>query len=331
MVINMYQWNPLRKLRVNLSQYLIGIVCIITTVFICNIVNHLSNLYILDNYENEALDKKTVYFAVKPESYVNMDFLLEENIVENATLLLHSKGSGLHYEVIFTSGKNDIFNGKFFTKEDFESGNRSAVVGFETTYDNNHIYINGNSYTVKDVIEENINKAMNYSVFYTEGRLDNILLSSTFAIASQSKKDIKKTLEGITSQLEEQGMKLEIINYRKAQYSDFIDYHRELLIIITGLAIILYLMNIVSIVFWLMSKGSKERVWYLFGYNHIKLRLGLEYIRIFIISLIIGLVLYLFVWNNNSNVIYNTIISSSIIIFMEIASLLIVLSVHKSQ
>lgn len=326
----MYHWNPLRKLRVKLNQYLIGAVCIITAVFICNIVRHLSNLYIVDNYENEALDKKTVYFAVKPYPYINMEFLLGESIVENATLLLHAKGSGLYYEVIFSSGKNDIFHGKFFSTEDFISGNRSAVVGSTTSYDNNHVYINGKDYIVKGAMAESINKALNYSVFFTEGRLDNVPVTSVFAIASQSKKDIKKTLERISNALEDRGMELQVIDYRKTQYTDFIDYHKQLIILLAGVGIILFLMNIISIAFWLMGKRGKERVWFLFGYSHIKLRLGLEYIRTLIVSLLIGIAIYILFWNHDSNVIHNIMISSMITIFMEMTSLLIALLVHKS-
>jgi len=326
----LYRWNPLRKLRVKLNQYLIGAVCIITAVFICNIVRHLNNLYIVDNYENEALNKKTVYFAVKSYPFMNMEFLLGESIVENATLLLHAKGSGLYYEVIFSSGKNDIFHGKFFSKEDFISGNRSAVVGSATSYDNNHVYIKEKDYTVKDAMAESINKALNYSVFFTEGRLDKVTATSVFAIASQNKKDIKKTLERISKALEDRGMELQVIDYRKTQYADFIDYHQQLIILLAGLGIILFLMNIISIAFWLMGKRGKERVWFLFGYSHIKLRLGLEYIRTLIVSLFIGIAVYSLVWGKDSNAIQNIMISSMITIFMEMASLLIVLVAHKS-
>jgi hypothetical protein len=326
----LYRWNPLRKLRVKLNQYLIGAVCIITAVFICNIVRHLNNLYIVDNYENEALNKKTVYFAVKSYPFMNMEFLLGESIVENATLLLHAKGTGLYYEVIFSSGKNDIFQGKFFSKEDFISGKRSAVVGSATSYDNNHVYIKEKDYTVKGAMAESINKALNYSVFFTEGRLDKVPATSVFAIASQNKKDIKKTLERISKALEDRGMELQVIDYRKTQYADFIDYHQQLIILLAGLGVILFLMNIISIAFWLMGKRGKERVWFLFGYSHIKLRLGLEYIRTLIVSLFIGIAVYSLVWGKDSNVIQNIMISSMITIFMEMASLLIVLVAHKS-
>lgn len=327
----MYQWNPFRRIRRNLNQYLLSIICIISIIFICNISNYLYKLYIVDYYENEALDQNTVYFAIHPLEYVDLDFLAEEDIVKDATLLLHAKGSGVYYNVIYSAGNKDVFGGSYFEKSDFSSGNKCAVVGNDVSfdYDNNSILMAEDKYWVKGRMDESVNQTTNYSVFYTEGTLNNIKVTSVFALASRNGRKIENSLERLKNELEERGMDLEVIHFRRAQYTDFINYHLEVIVVLLGMSALLLIMNVVSMIFWMIGKQRKKRVWFMVGLKHIKLRLGLEYIKIYFISYLLGIAIYLFVWNENILGYQTFAISSVIVLFMAVTSLLICGAFHK--
>lgn len=316
----------LNKLVHNMGVFLLFIYFSISIFAMLTFINYAYNIYVIDSYAGEAINSDTIYFSVDNANVVSFREITNGNIINNATLIQHNPGLDYNYNILFTKGKYDIFNGKFFKDWDFISNKFVAVLGSKIKkeeIDSGIVSINQNDYKVIGRIEENVVPSINLSRFYTKSSLNNVSTDGIFAIASHDKEAIEKSFNKIKKVIEDQGLGVNIVSIRNVEVVDFMNYHKELLISFLILFILLLFASFIATLFWHISNKIWYRIMFMLGEKNLHWKINFRLIKIYAVSYIISLLVHVIIVDKIRFSWYSIFVSSAIMMLIQGLSIMI--------
>lgn len=316
----------LNKLFHNMGVFILFLYFSISIFAMLTFINYAYNIYVIDSFAGEAINSDTIYFSVNNANFVSLSEITNGEIVNNATLIQHNPGIDYNYNILYTKGKNDIFNGKFFNDWDFVSNKFVAVLGSKIKkedIDSGIVSINQNDYKVIGRIEENIVPSINISSFYTKSSLDNVSTDGIFAIASNDKEAIEKSFNKIKKVLEDQGLGVNIVSIRNVEIGDFMNFHKELLISFFILFMLLLFASFIATLFWHISNKTWYRIMFMLGEKSLHWKINFRLIKIYAVSYIISLLVHVIIVDKIRFSWYAIFVSSAIMMLIQSLSIMI--------
>lgn len=256
---------------------------------------YVDRLYQMNSFGTEAVNQNTVYFVIKDVQMLDLSELAKGEIVKNATLLQHAPGSGVEYHVLYTQGSKDIFKGKQFTEWNFNSGVPMCVLGYSAAkrYESVAVLEHGN-YPVHAVLDETVFIGFNSAVFYTDSMLSDLPVSGEiFAVASESRNNIRDSFQRLLEYLKDLGYQAEEITFSRVTFQDFLGYNDGLLLAFFGYFLFLFVIYLFLLFYWFRYKAVWCQIMWLFGEEWVKLRAVLYFCGIILAADIAGITIFL--------------------------------------
>ena len=279
-----------------------SILMIFITICLLQTIEKFETLYTINDYGYEAIKEDSIYFRIENVETIDLSRLLKGNIIQNTTLMIHTKNTNLYYEVIYTQGQEDIFDGQYFNYWDFLEENKKAVIGssVKESIDLGPLYINQIEYAVIGTIPVSKIIPLNKCVFYTKGNISNVACDGLFVLASSNKKNITKSLDNLKRYLTEHNQNIEIKNLRETHLNDFINHDKTTVILLYIVIILLFLMVIINLIFWLYKKEEERKVYFIIGLKFYWLKASTEIVLFYSLSFVISFIIEKFLLLRNS-------------------------------
>lgn len=206
--------------------------------------------------------------------------------------MIHTKNTNLYYELIYTQGHGDIFDGQYFNNNDFLEEEKKAVIGssVKESIGQGPLYINQEEYAVIGTIPVSKIIPLNKSIFYTRGNISNVACDGLFVIASSNKKNITKSLDNLKRYLTEFNQNIEIKNLRETLLNDFINHDKTTVILLYIVMILLFLMMTINLIFWLYKKEEERKVYFIIGLKFYWLKASTEIVLFYSLSFVISFI-----------------------------------------
>lgn len=271
-----------------------SILMILITIWLIHTIDKFETLYTINDYGYEAIKEDSVYFRIDKVAKIDLSRLLKGDIIQNATLMIHTKNTNLYYEVIYTQGHGDIFNGQYFNNSDFLEEYKKAVIGssIKESIGLGPLYINQKEYAVIGTIPVSKIIPLNKSIFYTRGDISNVACDSLFVLASSNKKHITKSLENFKRYLTEHNQNIKIKNLRETLLNDFINHDKTTVILLYIVIILLFLMMIINLIFWLYKKEEERKVYFIIGLKFYWLKASTEIVVFYSLSFVLSFIIH---------------------------------------
>lgn len=262
----------------------------------------LENVQTVLNGQNEALpEKTTTYFTVNNVYRLDLSCIITADEMEHTTLLLHEPAMGLDYEVLYTYGEKNMFDGIFFDKKDFVSGTFSIVFGCNLKENQKEIdAIKEEANKTEDEVQvlgtlpPSANAAWNYSIFYTKGQLKNVDATSVFAISSMKKEYTDNAMDFLEKVIAKKGGVVQYSNFRQVSYQDFLGKNNIYKLLFYGLILIAFLSETALVSAALRWRKTFCTLLFFLGSKKIMLRELLRLLRILLTDTFLsGLLLWL--------------------------------------
>ncbi len=256
---------------------------------------YLHRLYRMNSYGVEAVDQNTVYFTVKGAEILDLSALQENNLVRDASLLLHSPASGQEYRLLYTQGKRDIFEGRYFSRWDFNGGNPACVLGHTMAkrQGNELAVLTAGNYPVRAVMPETPFIGVNSAAFFTDSILSDIPAEgSIFALASSAASAPRACFERLSAYFSGQGLAANEITFSRATLQSFLGYNDGLLLAMGGYFLLLFVSCLLLLLYWFRCRAAWRRVMHLLGEERLLLRTLLHFSGVLSASALTGGLLY---------------------------------------
>lgn len=237
----------------------------------------LEKAQIVSEGRNEALPSKTTeYFTVDGVERMDFSFLLNQKEMEHCTLLSHAPSTSLNYEVLFTSGEKDIFGGEYFKEDDFTNGTVSMVLGSYLEWNGHEAnevkelaLAKGKEVVRRGELALSANAAWNYSLFYTQGQIEEVDVSAVLALSSSKRKYLDLAKEALFQEISTRGGRVAYCDYKQVEYRNFFDDSKINEVLFWCVMSIMFLSECVSVYFVYLWRRPLRTVQFLFGKNRI--------------------------------------------------------------
>lgn len=234
--------------------------------------NYLVRLELTDGYSNTPYHKDSIVFVFSAgdKDRIDLSGLEQEGFMPGSVLLKYNDGAFEWNEVIYGNGDGETSG--------FCSGSKTAAAGADSGYAvGDTVVIDGAEYTVKEVLEEHISAAVNRGIFYSKCDLSRVPVHCAYVLTARDKDRIAGAYRELEAFGERHHFALKKLEISEAKFSDYVDYERQVAILLVILGLFSVCLNILLLFVWLRIKTPEIHVLHLLGYAHAKRRIWLEY------------------------------------------------------
>lgn len=279
---------------------------------------------IIADAKNEALPGGTTeYFTVTGIERMDFSFLLLLEEMEHTTLLSHRPSTGLKYEVLYTSGKKDIFGGNYFKKQDFTSGKVSMVLGCSLKEDGEEAGAIktmaasiGKEAVVLGELPPSVNAAWNYSIFYTCGRIGEMDVPPVFALSSSKAEYLKTALEAFSEEISKRGGVLELCDFRQVEYRDFFKENKIDAALFCGVLLLMFLSEWAAVYVIFLWRGSLRTVQFFLGKRRILFWESVKSLLMLVVDALCGSLLVCLIYRTSVFLSLDFLFFSALLVFL---------------
>lgn len=244
--------------------------CIIYVVLLL-MFSYLYQLYLHDINTDGTNKNNTIYFTVRlPETAMDgtIDFSFTENKpYQDVNLLIKPNAGSTVFEVVRLGLYDQFESGGAFTDDQYRDGKQRAVVGYQIGQLSKTIEYQGISYEIVGVLTDDYEN-LSYSSFCLNGNFVQVTPQSVFLLEAQSKRQVNKVYSQLSTALDQQGIRTEIIQMDNAATSDFLSFRKPVLIIAAFLFFLMMIMNAVVNTVWLYAQKRYLTVYFIIGDLH---------------------------------------------------------------
>lgn len=219
------------------------------------VTNYFSSILKLDNQ-----DLSEAYFGIKSQTTIDIgqEKLLDQ--LNNCTLMQYDPDNPMEHIVLFTSGKKDLFEGKYFDMDNFYHIPSTIWYGNQVSMD----------IPSKDdgvLLQKYNNFMVDYGSFLCKYELTNIPTDKILHMVSYDNQSLKKALKAIKGYCYILGVSYEQLDLEIVKTSNFLNKYKWTYLIFFCIFTCLLAIDIGNFYMYISASKKGRKVYYLLGIN----------------------------------------------------------------